>query len=107
MVENQLVIQAHQPIERAKGQTKRKHRQTDERDLAHPDGETRIAILVLSRRRTGAKRARQTKEAEEYHGAHEKEMPVEISAFGIERRLVPRRNIHPLIEMVAEEKDRA
>ena len=45
------------------------------------------------------------KEAEEHNRAPEKEIPVEISAFGIERSLVPGRNVHPCVKMVAEEKN--
>jgi len=38
---------AHEPIERAESKTKRKHRQTNKRHLAHADREARVTVLVL------------------------------------------------------------
>src|SRR5882724_1786917 len=96
------VVKAHQPIERAEGQTKREHWQTDERDLAHSDGEPRIAIAILAHRKSAQRERRQKEKPEEYYGAHKKEIPIEVSTLGIERLFDSRRDIHPRVEVVTQ-----
>jgi hypothetical protein len=64
-----------------------------------------ITVLVLAHGEPAQSKRCKRKKAEEQNGAPEKEIPVEISAFGIERGLVPGRNVHPCVKMVAEEKN--
>src|SRR5439155_18710625 len=94
-----------QPIERAEGETERKHRKADKRGLAHPDREARITVLVLAHGKPAQSERCRGKKAEEQDRAAKKETPIEISALGIQRRLVPGRNVHPWIKMVPKEKD--
>ena len=43
-----MPIQAHHPIKGAEGQAKREERKSNEGRLAHPDGELRIAVVILT-----------------------------------------------------------
>src|SRR6202011_3130880 len=49
---------------------------------------------------------RDDEEAEEKHRAHDKEPQVQITALGIERLFRALRDIHPLIEMMPQKKNR-
>ena len=74
--------------------------------LRIPSVKRGTTVFVLFYRKSAQCERRQKKEPEEHYGAHEKESPVQIRALSIERRFGSRRNIHPCIEMVAEQKNR-
>src|SRR5437667_1310606 len=46
------VVQTHQPVERAKGQTEREERKAREGDFAKSNRELRIAVLILPNRKS-------------------------------------------------------
>src|SRR5437016_13785405 len=100
------VVEAHQPIERAEGQTKGEQWQTGERDFAQTNGESRIAVLVLPDRKAAQQLGRNDEETEEKRRAKDKEIEIYIGALGIEVRFFPRHDVHPGVAMLPQEQDR-
>src|SRR5207244_6998564 len=100
-----MVIQAHEPIAGAEGKGEGKERQTNKGDLAHPNREPRIPVLILSNGKATQQLGSDDEEAEENNRAHEEEGPIEISAFQIQCRIASRRNVHPFEEMISKEQD--
>src|ERR1041385_4224857 len=95
-----LVVQTHQPIEGPESEAKGKHRQAGKGDLAHPNGMAGISISILLNGMAAQQLGGDDEQSEKENRAEEKEFPVQISALGIERWFMTRRNVHPLIKMM-------
>ena len=85
---------------------KTEQRQTNECDFAQRDGESRIAVLVLTDGITAKQEPRENEEGEENHHANEEEFPVQISTLRIKRCVRSRQNVHPVIKMMPQEQHR-
>src|SRR5262249_34306634 len=100
------VVQAQQPIVGAEGDRQCEKRKTRERNFAQPNGKPRIPVFVLAHGKTTQQLRREDKKPKEEDRSQDKEIQVQVSPLRIEVWFFSGRNVHPFVEMMAQQEDR-